>query len=900
MNPERGHQTAPGPLAPAGGEILALSEAVRLLTGTLDLSEVLQRFTELGQARLGVDVVRIWLWEGASGEVHLKAQAGVTREPGEYRMSLRTGEGLVGWIVEHRLPLVVPDLKVDPRLRNRAWMMAEGLVSFLGVPLLIEDAPVGILAAMSRQPRDFSPEDVALAEALAAPAAIAIRNARLYHQAEERARKLTALSALTRLITSATDSQQVFHAVAQAAATLLGARMARVWVDDPASGGLRARVSFGIDAMAERFMVDLPTIQYGRGVVGSVFESRVAEYVIDVQEDPRFLEPRLAKEAGLHAFAALPLISGERVVGVLAILFDDRRQFAPEEKELMSLLADQAAIAIGNAQLLQELRTGQDRLEALLQVSRQLSRIQALESLLSAIAEACGQLLDSNSVGIRLVEGNELMRVGTWGDAKEAMPVERLKIGESLTGIVAATGEPLLVMDPANDPRLIPEHQEAYRRVGARAFLGVPVKVGERVVGVLSIRTKREEGFSREDLALATAFASQAAVALENARLVKSLQQAVDDLKAAQDHLVRGETLRAVGELASGMAHHLNNLLAVVLGRTQLLLRKLEDPEMRRSLEIVERAALDGAEVVRRVHGFGRMQPVLETGPVDLNHLAREVLELTRPLWQAQAQVRGIQIQAALEAGPIPSVTGDLGSLREVFLNLVFNAIDALPEGGRISVKTRTAGGRVHCTVADTGVGMSEEVRQRVMEPFFTTKGPKSRGLGLSFTYGIIKRHGGEIAIESGPGKGTAVTISVPFAAAAPPPPAAPPAQPSPARILVIDDEPEVRAMLAEILAGQGHTVSEAADGAEGLSMFQAGRHDLVFTDLAMPGASGWQVADQIKAISRGTPVILVTGWLDQQEPATSESRDVDLVLFKPFETEQVATVVSRALARAR
>lgn len=228
-----------------------------------------------------------------------------------------------------------------------------------------------------------------------------------------------------------------------------------------------------------------------------------------------------------------------------------------------------------------------------------------------------------------------------------------------------------------------------------------------------------------------------------------------------------GEALPAIGELASGMAHHLNNLLSVILIRTQLLLEEVEDPEIRGSLKIVEQATADGIETVRRVRTLSRAHPASEPVPVDLNRLVQEVLELTRPLWQAQAQARGIEIQASVEPGDVPKVTGDPAGLREVLMNLLLNAVDAMPRGGRITVRTWASGKRVHCSVADTGVGMSEEVRRRALEPFFTTKGPKNTGLGLSINSRIIRRHGGELTIESAEGQGTAVTFSLKAASTA-------------------------------------------------------------------------------------------------------------------------------------
>ncbi len=193
------------------------------------------------------------------------------------------------------------------------------------------------------------------------------------------------------------------------------------------------------------------------------------------------------------------------------------------------------------------------------------------------------------------------------------------------------------------------------------------------------------------------------------------------------------------------MAHHLNNLFAVILGRLETLLVKVAEPEARRYLEIVQRAAEDGAEVVRRVQRFSRVQPVSRAMPVDLNQLAQEVLDLTRPRWHNEALLRQIRIDTALDLGKIRPVAGEYAPLREVLMNLVLNAIDAMPNGGRLGVKTWADSEGVHCDVSDAGVGMSEEVRERALNPFFTTKGPKSTGLGLSFTYGIVQRHNGKL-----------------------------------------------------------------------------------------------------------------------------------------------------------
>ena len=233
--------------------------------------------------------------------------------------------------------------------------------------------------------------------------------------------------------------------------------------------------------------------------------------------------------------------------------------------------------------------------------------------------------------------------------------------------------------------------------------------------------------------------------------------------------MVRGETLRAMSQLAAGMAHHLNNLFAVILGRTELLMGSTESAPARRSLEIVRRAAEDGADVARRVQRFSRLHPLSEPVAVDVNQLALTMVRLTEPRRQEEAR-SGRLIEVAVETGSVPPAVGETAPIREALMNLLLNAMDAMPDGGRATVKTWVEGNRVRCAITDTGIGMSDEVRRRALQPFFTTKGPKSTGLGLSVAYGAVQRYGGALEIDSAPERGTTVTISLPVA---PPPSAA-------------------------------------------------------------------------------------------------------------------------------
>jgi len=378
----------------------------------------------------------------------------------------------------------------------------------------------------------------------------------------------------------------------------------------------------------------------------------------------------------------------------------------------------------------------------------------------------------------------------------------------------------------------------------------------------------------------------------------------VDDLKSTQGQLVRGETLRAMGQLSSGMAHHLNNLFAVILGRVELMMGKVQEAGVRRSLEIIQRTAQDGAEVVRRVQRFSRVQPVSDVA-VDLNQLVQEVVELTRPRWLDEAQLRGARIEVKVEAGVIGAAAGEPAPLREVLMNLLLNAADAIPQGGgTVTLKTWSKDDRVYCLVTDTGAGMPEEVRRRALEPFFTTKGPKATGLGLSVAYGTVQRYGGTLTVESTEGQGTAVEISLPTAskatAVAKLSPLAQKVPALPLRILVIDDELQVRSTLAEMLEEQGHSVTQAPGGREGLSFLESNRElvDVVVSDLGMPDMTGWDVAAAIQERWPGLPVGLITGWGETEITREERSR-VNFVINKPFDKAVLGATMSNIRPRS-
>jgi CheY-like chemotaxis protein len=378
------------------------------------------------------------------------------------------------------------------------------------------------------------------------------------------------------------------------------------------------------------------------------------------------------------------------------------------------------------------------------------------------------------------------------------------------------------------------------------------------------------------------------------------------------------ERLKALGQMASGIAHDINNAISPVALYTESLLET--EPGMsvraRDYLETIQRATEDVAQTVARMREFYRPREAeLVLNPVNLNEVAQDVISLTRARWSDMPQERGVVIELDTSlAVNEPMVGGIESELREALTNLVFNAVDAMPEGGTLSVRTRRtpdgsrpgAPDRVYIEVSDSGIGMDADTQRRCLEPFFTTKGERGTGLGLATVYGSVQRHGAEIYILSAPGRGT--TVQLVFAATSE---GVAPQQPSrkqllpPQRILVVDDDPLLLKSLRDTLAHDGHMVTTATGGLAGLEAFSAAREaempfDLVITDLGMPYVDGRQVASGVKELSPATPVLLLTGWGQRLMDDGDLPAHVDRVMSKPPKLADLRAALAAMTTSAR
>ena len=367
------------------------------------------------------------------------------------------------------------------------------------------------------------------------------------------------------------------------------------------------------------------------------------------------------------------------------------------------------------------------------------------------------------------------------------------------------------------------------------------------------------------------------------------LEDALTQLRTAQEQVVKQERLRALGMMAGGIAHDFNNALTMILGYGELLLpwfqKNASDSKERGYVEHVVTAAQDATHVVSRLKEFYRPA---EEGEVrvalDPNQLCEQAVAFTTPKWKARAQAAGVMISVTTDLASRSRVLGCAPELREVLTNLVFNACDAMPEGGSIVVRTRDVEGSVRIEVADTGVGMSPEVVALCLEPFYTTKGERGTGLGLAVAYGIIQRHGGNIQIESEPGVGTVFALVMPSTdvEVVVVQDEERGADIRPLKILVVDDQEIICELLSEHLHMDGHETVLAFDGTVALAEFIAGDFDVVITDQSMPGMNGEQLAKEVKSRRPNTPVILLTGFGEEMKAVGTLPEGIDLIVGKP------------------
>jgi signal transduction histidine kinase/CheY-like chemotaxis protein len=457
---------------------------------------------------------------------------------------------------------------------------------------------------------------------------------------------------------------------------------------------------------------------------------------------------------------------------------------------------------------------------------------------------------------------------------------------------------------------------EKLAATGWRSTAAVPLMVEEKLFGILISARLKADAFSSGDCEFLRMLSEHVALAAHQARLHKELETAYNELRQTQATVLQQERLKALGQMASGIAHDVNNALSPVVGFSDIILRGDYglDAKGKKYLKYIRTAGEDIAHIVARLREFYRTREENESLlQLNLNNLVDQVVEMTRPRWRDIPQSNGITIEVETElAADISQLPGIESEVREALTNLVLNAVDAMPKGGKITLRTRMLrpqnGGKyprqIAVEVSDSGMGMNEETRKRCLEPFFSTKGKRGTGLGLAMVYGVMKRHEGGIEILTELGKGTTFRLLFPVRAnLCKDVEEENPLPIEPLQILCIDDEPLLRELIKEILERDGHEVEVSDSGQSGLDEFRMARErgrpfDVVITDLGMPYLDGRQVAKAVKQESPSTPVVMLTGWGAFMKEDGNTPEQVDGIISKPPRSRDLREMLSRLSSR--
>jgi GAF domain-containing protein/ActR/RegA family two-component response regulator/anti-sigma regulatory factor (Ser/Thr protein kinase) len=797
------------------------------------------------------------------------------------------------------------DPHYDPRF-DQSWQSALPPHSVLFVPTLAHGEPVGGLFLVWWQTgRLFEPAEIRLIEGVAAQVGLAMENSELARQTQLKLAETQTLLSVSRALSSTLDFQALLRHFLRAVAKTLGADCVGAWLVDADGEWMDPVAGYRIPPERLAAFREMRVSLLKHAFYAQAARTKRPVFTSDAPNDSRL--PSFVRERGPHRTQLfVPVVIKDRMIAAFAaVWWETARSFSDDEIALMEAIANQAGVALENGRLFEENRQRLEELSVLHDLSRAVTGQLDRGAVVEAVRRHVARVLDARNMVVILCdpEREELeivLRVTDGVD--DPHEPRRYPIGDiGLMSVVLATSRPLRTDDYAGECMrhgVEPIAGSAH----LRHWLGVPMTAGERVLGLIVLRGgQRPFGVADERLLLN--IAHLAALALRSVRLFEERSRAYGELAAAQDQLVRTEKLRALGEMASGVAHDFNNLLASVLGRAQLLMRRVQDPQQLQWLRVIERSALDGAQTVRRLQEFTRIRRDQPMVPLDVTQIVRDALDITQSRWREEPVSRRIVLEVRTQLDPVPPILGDASELREALTNLILNAVDAMPSGGTLTLQTRATEDHVEVIIADTGVGIPADVRDKIFDPFFTTKGPKGTGLGLSMTYGIVSRHGGFVTVDSEEARGSTFRLSFPSAAMVEPPPAPAPRVATgavrPLRCLVVDDEEPVRAMLADAVESAGHRATVVGSGAEAIERFRAEPFDVVLTDLAMPRVSGWQVARAVKQIAPRVPVFLVTGFGVELTPEERRAHGVDVVLVKPLQIQEILDALAEAARKA-
>jgi GAF domain-containing protein len=742
-------------------QIAAVNRITSAISSSLDIHDLYQTFfTEL-KAMVEFDRASLALLDASWENLTVQFLSGEAEDGFTVGTQLPLADSAQGYTALERKALLRRDLTEEQSFTSDGQALAAGLLSDISVPLIFKTRGLGVLTLSSRKLNAYSGNDLEVLYQVASQLAAAIENARLFEELERRLDEVQALFTVGQSLVTTLNLDKVLGLIVDATLeTIPVAHKAVIHFLDETNKVLvpKAVSHHGQGAGSSAKM------RLGEGVAGRVVVEKQAIYVSDTRTDPRFVD----SGTDVKSLLVVPMILGETVIGTLSVDSGEADAFTLDDERLLVMLANQAAIAIENARLYGEAKRA-DELAALNRIATAMTSTLDLDQVLTLAMQGINETLRVEAGSLLLLDDaeGELVPRMTLCGGKSVQGKMVLSLDQGVAGWVVQQGRSLLVPDARQEGRL-PSTTAQLIGLEARSVLCVPLVLREKTIGAIEVINKWGGRFTEDDLTLLNSIAASVAIAMENARLYAEVKDFADELARSQAQLIQSEKLAATGKLAASIAHEINNPLQAVQSCVYLVADQIarDDPD-RWYLDIAREELDRMARIVGRMVGFyrpsdeGRM-------PTDVNALLENVVALVRNRLQQG------NIEADLELAPdLPLIIATGDHLKQVFFNVIINALEAMPQGGRLEMATRHVlehgdhkkayanAGFVEIEFADTGVGIPTEHINNIFDPFFTTKS-KGMGLGLSVSYGIVERHGGQIQVESKVGKGTTFIVRLP------------------------------------------------------------------------------------------------------------------------------------------
>ncbi|MFB0538227.1 MAG: GAF domain-containing protein [Anaerolineae bacterium] len=742
-------------------QIAAVNRITSAISSSLDIHDVYRTFfTEL-KAIVEFDRASLALLDASGENLTVQVLSGEAEDGLTVGAHLPLADSAQGYTVVEENALLRRDLREEQSFTPDEKALAAGLLSDISVPLVFKTRGLGVLTLSSRRLNAYSDRDVGILCQVAGQLAAAIENARLFGELERRLDEVQALFTVGQSLVTTLNLDKVLGLIVDAALeTIPVAHKAVIHFLDETNKVLvpKAVSHHGQGAGSSAKM------RVGEGVAGRAVVEKEAIYVSDTRADPRFVD----SGTDVKSLVVVPMILGETVIGTLSVDSGEAEAFTQDDERLLVMLANQAAIAIENARLYGEAKRA-DELAALNRVATAMVSTLDLDQVLTLAMQGINETLRMEAGSLLLLdeaEGELVSRMTLCGE-KSVRGEMTLPLGQEVAGWVVQEGKSLLLPDTRQEGQL-PSTTAQLLGVEARSVLCVPLVLRERTIGAIEVINKWGGRFTEDDLTLLSSIAASVAIAIENARLYAEVKDFADELARSQAQLIQSEKLSATGKLAASIAHELNNPLQALQSCVYLVAGQTDpDDPNRQYLDIAREELGRVARIVGRMVDFYR--PSNEGRiPTDVNALLEDVVALVRK----RLQQGGIEV--GLELAPdLPLIVASGDHLKQVFLNIIINALEAMPQGGRLAMATRCISERgvrrkasadagfVEIEFADTGVGIPAEHINNIFDPFYTTKS-KGMGLGLSVSYGIVERHGGQIQVESKVGEGATFIIRLP------------------------------------------------------------------------------------------------------------------------------------------